>query len=198
MRHWRTSSWAVLAWLLMSAAPGLVIADGAVAGEAKAAAPAPARPDYPVPPASERRLFYLQRSSNANTVVYDARLLAPGQLDPKRPVDVYWLRYNTSGERKSLNFAERSFAYGVDATPVNDALGGFRVRIVAMEERPFRVFVDQDGKAQAIMKLAGRPARLRSVYLQLADGGLLPDVRYIDVFGTELATGRPLHERIVP
>lgn len=193
----RTLSWVALAALLLGSWPDEIVSD-AGASEAKAAGmPAP-RADYPVPPADQRRLFFLQRSSNANTVVYDANLAAPGSLDPERPVEVYWLRYNTDGERKRLSFAERNFAYGVDVSPVDDALGGYRVRIAALTERPFRVFIDRTGAVQATMAIAGRPARLQSVYLELAEGGLVPRVRHIDIFGVELATGRRIHERIVP
>ena len=56
------------------------------------------RPDYPVPPTSDKHLFYLQRSTNANTVVYDANFSGSGRLDHFRPVTVYWLRYHTTGD----------------------------------------------------------------------------------------------------
>lgn len=198
MRHTHALHWAALAWLLLGAWPVPPACGGAMAAEARAGVSSTIRPDYPVPPANARRLFYLQRSSNANTVVYDAKLLASGRLDPERPVDVYWLRYNTDGERRGLNFAERKFAYGVEATPVDDDVGGYRVHIAALSDRPFRLFLDQAGVVQAVMELGGRPVRLQSVYLELTEGGLLPGVRHIDIFGVELASGRPVHERIIP
>jgi len=198
MRYLHAFSRVMLAWLLLCGGLGAASPDPAAAGEADAAV-SPLRPaGYPVPPADERRLFYLQRSSNSNTVVYDANLVAPGRLDPERPIDVYWLRYNSTGERKRLSFAERSFAYGVSVAPAEATPGGFLARVVALPQRPFRVFIDEAGKIQAIMELDGRPVRLESVYLELAGGGLLPDVRHIEVFGVELATGRPIHERIIP
>jgi Domain of unknown function (DUF4833) len=43
--------------------------------------------DFPVPPPSKNLLFYIQRNKNANTIVYEARLDANGQLAAKDPVD---------------------------------------------------------------------------------------------------------------
>ena len=40
-----------------------------------------------------------------------------GKLDAKRPVDVFWRRFNDDGERKELSSIERSMAFGVKADP---------------------------------------------------------------------------------
>ena len=47
-----------------------------------------ARDDYPIPPESATRLFFIQRSVNPNTVVYEARLRADGTLDPEQPIEI--------------------------------------------------------------------------------------------------------------
>ncbi len=160
--------------------------------------PPGAHPDYPLPPASERRLFFIQRSMNANTVVYDARLGTDGRLDPKRPVEVYWLRYNTSGKRRKLNWLERNFAYGVDTDPDPARPGQFLVRVAALEGRRFRLSLDDEGRARAEMTLAGRPALLRLVYVTLDGESAFAEVRHVDFHGEDLETGAPVRERIAP
>ncbi|MDP6708570.1 MAG: DUF4833 domain-containing protein [Alphaproteobacteria bacterium] len=154
------------------------------------------RPDYPVPPDDAKRLFYLQRSSNANTVVYDARLTPDGRLDPERPVEVYWLRYNTNGKRRALNFIERHLAYGVEARPTGD--DAFLVKLVSFSKRELKVFVDQKGKVRATTTIAGRPARLRFLFVEHKKDGLIPTIVHVDIFGEDLKTGAIIHERVVP
>jgi hypothetical protein len=154
------------------------------------------RPDYPVPPDDAKRLFYLQRSSNANTVVYDARLTRDGRLDPERPVEVYWLRYNTNGKRRALNFIERHLAYGVETRPAGD--DAFLVKLVAFSKRELKVFVDERGKVQATTTIAGRPARLRLLFVEHEKDGLIPTIIHVDIFGEDLKTGAVIHERVVP
>ena len=156
------------------------------------------RPDYPVPPTSDKHLFYLQRSTNANTVVYDANFSGSGRLDHFRPVTVYWLRYHTNGEKRALNFFERNLAYGVESEAAGDSKGGYLVNLVSLKTRIFRVLRDNAGKVQATMKIGGRLARLCSIYVNVTGGGLFPDVHYIDIYGTDLETGKPVYERYKP
>ena len=40
---------------------------------------------------SQQPLFTIARSTNANLVQYDARVLSSGALDPKQPVVAYWM-----------------------------------------------------------------------------------------------------------
>ncbi len=166
-----------------------------VAGEAQARVPA--RPDYPVPPPDAKRLFFLQRSSNSNTVVYDANLTRDGKLDPERPVEVYWLRYNTTGEKRALNFIERHLAYGVNSRPADDDEEAFLVSLVAFKERRLRVVLDGEGGVRATTTIAGRPAELRRLFIEVVDG-LFPTVVHVDIFGEDVATGEVLYERFIP
>lgn len=57
----------------------------------------------PKPPVSPNLLFYLQRSKDSNTVVYEANVAANHTLDADKPVDVYWIRYAEDGQRKKLS-----------------------------------------------------------------------------------------------
>lgn len=41
---------------------------------------------YPVPVTSPNQLFYIQRSSNINSIIYDANVGIDKKLDPKNPV----------------------------------------------------------------------------------------------------------------
>jgi hypothetical protein len=68
---------------------------------------------FPIPPASANRLFYIQRSSNANTVVYDANFLPNKSLNPSQPVHTYWIRFADNGQKEELNFIQRTLAYGL-------------------------------------------------------------------------------------
>ena len=59
-------------------------------------------------------LFRIERSKNANVVQYDARLRDDGSLDRDDPIDAYWLRLASTGERKELKWLARKAAYGFD------------------------------------------------------------------------------------
>lgn len=159
-----------------------------------------ARADFPIPPETPTRLFFIQRSTNPNTVVYEARLRADGKLDTEQPIDAYWLRYATTGERRALNFTERNFAYGPIAEPDAGETAGasWAVRFAGYGGRDIRLRMDANGRPVLLAQVAGRRARLVSSYLHVEEGRWWPSVTAADVYGVDLATGAALHERIVP
>lgn len=152
--------------------------------------------NYPVPPGSMERLFYLQRSNNSNTVIYDANLKEDGGLDERKPVVVYWLRYNTTGERKALNFVERNFAYGYKAERLKE--GTHSITLMAYTARDITVVLDDSGRAEARIEINRKKAKLDHIYIDTSGSGLLSRVNYIELMGADLKTGKPVSERFNP
>jgi hypothetical protein len=154
------------------------------------------RPEFPVP-SEPNQLFYIQRSVNANTVVYTAHFDSNGRIDAGSPVDAYWRWYNVDGHRKSLNFLERTMAYGVQKLA---AAGGnsIAVRIAALPERKLLVDQDDKGQPEALIQIGNRLAKLVYVYLQVDESGLMPSVTSMDLFGLDKGTGKALREHVVP
>jgi hypothetical protein len=68
---------------------------------------------FPVPKPNPKQLFYLQRTTNSNTIICDLNTDAKGQLIKDNPVHVYWIRYDEGGEKKELSYIQETFAYGI-------------------------------------------------------------------------------------
>lgn len=152
------------------------------------AGPPPA-PGYPMPN-DQGQVFFLQRSANPNTVVYAARFGPDGALDAGDPLSAYWRRFNTNGQVKDLSLIERKFAYGVrtDAR----AGGGFDVDFRAIPQ--LDAVLEQRGPGQAVLTIApqGQPIDLTYGYLQVDEGGLMPQVTGLRLFGKRRADGQPV------
>jgi Domain of unknown function (DUF4833) len=153
------------------------------------------RPEFKTPD-EPNQLFYVQRSPNSNTVIYAARLDAKGEIDRGNPVEGFWRKFNIDGSRQPLNMIERMMAYGVRT---DHAQAGKPVTfgIAALPERKFAVTLDEHGKPQALTQIGGHTVKVIYIYLQVKEGGLLPDVPALDVFGTDIATGKAVHEHLV-
>jgi hypothetical protein len=147
-------------------------------------------------PPSHPPLFVIARSKNANVVRYDARLVRPGRLDPSEPIRAYWILRAEDGRHEELTFLERKLAYGWSAW--FDPEGALRLRLKAFEQRDIRVVCSEKAGFRAVTRIARRPAVLERIYVASEEHALLPSVRYVDVFGTTLAGGERLTERIVP
>lgn len=155
------------------------------------------RAEFPVP-SEPNMLFYIQRSVNANTVVYAARVDSVGHIDPDSPVEAYWRWYNVDGARKPLNFFERTLAYGVTSVARGASGKTVSFRVAALPEREIVLQQDSNGTPEALMKFGDHVARLVYVYLKVDDSGLIPQVTALDLCGIEVTSGRALHEHVIP
>ncbi len=152
------------------------------------------RPDFPVPDEAGM-LFYLQRSTNSNTIVYVANFRDDGTLDPDEPVVAYWRRFNTTGERKALKMVEDNFAFGVRAQATGDP-NVFKLYVVSYPERMATLKLVEPGRAEVIATAGERTFRPLYAYVDVNEDGLMPSVREVRVMGRDLATGKALVERI--
>lgn len=151
--------------------------------------------DFPVPPYSKKSLFYIHRSPNPNTVIYEVNLTDKNVIDPKNPVKVYWIRYGEKGQHRELNYIERTFAYGVKAEPIDSKL--YNVEFNADKDKSFLVSVDERGQALATMVISGKRAKLTKIFVQVAEEGWWPKIAYVEFFGVDIETNRPAYEKML-
>ncbi len=153
----------------------------------------------PTPPSSAGRLFYVQRSSNTNTIIYDANLLTNKTIDAKNPVNVYWIRYGERGQRESLNYLQRTLAYGIDCQPIVNEPGNYDMKLVSYKKRHLKVTTNASGAPVALISINGKMHQLLKVYALIEETGqLIPKVKYIELFGRDLKTGLEVYERFKP
>lgn len=74
---------------------------------------------FPNPGKIENMLFYLQRDPNINTLIYTINITKTGDINKKKPISIYWIRYTEKGERKELGYVQRKFAYGLITKELN-------------------------------------------------------------------------------
>jgi len=150
--------------------------------------------EFPVPPITHKTLFYIHRSVNSNTVLYEVNLVSDKTIDPKNPVSVYWLRYAEKGQKRDLNMLERNFAYGVKCIPAGH--GKYTMQFVATKTRQVEILMDHKGQATAIMDISGRSSRLTKIFVQVAEDGWWPKVDYVEFFGEDVRTKEATYEKM--
>ncbi|AKV03382.1 hypothetical protein AKJ09_10045 [Labilithrix luteola] len=138
-------------------------------------------------------LFRIDRSKNANIVQYDAVLGTPTELDKDTPIIGYWLRRAEDGRRQEFSSLDK-MAYGFKVEREKGA-NAWTLRLNASTDRPIRVFY-WNGRWVAQMIIAGATAVLDHLYVASDEGGVMPKVKYVDAFGTEMSTGKKVTERL--
>jgi hypothetical protein len=153
------------------------------------------RIDFPIPPHTKRTLFYIQRSTNANTVMYELNVTGGKTINSKNPVDVYWLRYAEKGQKRDLNYIERVMAYGVNCKETGN--GYYTLNFVASKKKSLKIYIDETGQAHAEMNIANAPSRLEKIFVTATDNDWFPKVAYVEFFGINIATGKSSYEKMI-
>ena len=154
---------------------------------------AAAQEGFPVPAANNSQLFYLQRTSNTNTIVYELNY-KKGILDENNPVHVFWIRYAEKGQKAELSWIQRVFAYGVKIKQMPDS--SYRVRLVSYAGYSMYLKKGADKKYHMYAPINGKQMILNRIFVKITGGSMWsPDIEYFEVSGIDPATGKPVAER---
>jgi hypothetical protein len=155
------------------------------------------REPYPIPPVTGKTLFYIQRSNNANTVMYELNLLGknPGRLNMNKPVDVYWIRYAEEGQRKELNYLERTFGYGVTTRMQADS--SYQMNFIASKSKVVEVAILGSVKCKAFMVINNKRSILKRIFIQVKEDSWWPKIAYVEFFGIDIEGRQPVYEKML-
>lgn len=159
-----------------------------------------AQDSYPTPPDGQNRLFYIQRTGNTNTIVYDANVTSSKTFKPGEPVNIYWLRYAEGGAAQGLNYMQRTFAYGVKCQKVAGA-NEYDFHLVSYSKKKLRLALDAQGKPYATIEVNGKRMKLDRIFVKIDKGTtftLAPKVEYVELWGKDPNTGNAVYEKFVP
>jgi hypothetical protein len=146
------------------------------------------------PAACPAELFRIERSKNANVVVYEAKPGRDTVLDVDDPVSASWLLLATTGKRESLTFFEKLFAYGFEVRLARSAQTAV-LTLKALRGRTIRV-AQREGCLVAFGSIAGAEVVLKRVFVTTDEHGAAPSVTGIELFGVDPVTGEERSEKI--
>lgn len=152
-----------------------------------------AQDKFPVPVGNPNQLFYLQRTSNTNTIICELNT-KNGQVDADEPVRVYWIRYNDKGQREELNFIQRKFAYGIKSELIGK--DKYELNFVSYKKFPMYLMKGTNNKYNVYGTINQKQAILNRIFVKINGGSFwTPNVEYVEIQGTDPATGKEVIER---
>lgn len=155
---------------------------------------------YPVPEKTANLLFYFQRSHNRNTVVYEINILPNGKVNPDKPINFYWVRYEEGGVRKELSFIQRK-AFGVQWQLVDKAKDAFVLHFNNFKRRNiFLLRSEVNNCYKAYITINGELSELTRMFIKSENNSLgIPlSVKYVEIDGINLKSGMHVMERYIP
>ena len=149
---------------------------------------------FPVPAGNTNQLFYLQRTPNTNTVIYELNY-NHSNLNPEEPVHVYWVRYNDQGQHEELNFVQRKFAYGIKSTLISK--DKYQLHFVSYKKFSMYLIKGANNKYNVFATINQKQAILNRIFVKINGGSFwTPKVEYVEVAGIDPATGKEVMERM--
>ena len=146
---------------------------------------------YPVPQKTESLLFYFQRSHNKNTVVYELNKLPDGKINPNKPVNTYWIRYEEGGVKKELSFLQNR-AFGIQWQLTDRAKEDYILHFNSFRKR--EIYLLKDNKSavyKAYININGELSELTHLYIKSENTsiGIPLSVKYVEISGISLKNG---------
>jgi sterol desaturase/sphingolipid hydroxylase (fatty acid hydroxylase superfamily) len=147
-------------------------------------------------PKGKDLLFFLQRTPDANTVIYEINYKNDGSIDQHSPVKGSWVRYEEKEKYKDLTNIEKQFAYGVKCKALGN--GAYEIRLAAYQKIPMYLMkVEGDQKYRIYIKDEGKNLLLKRIFVKVNGGSFwFPKVQYIDLFTINSETGIEILKRI--
>ena len=158
----------------------------------------PSSRKYPVPKQDGKMMFYIQRTHNRNTVIYELNFRKDGSVDPKEPLTPVWIRFEEGGARKPLSLIQNR-VFGLDMRPVVKAT--WMVHFRSYKKRDiFLIHTENTNTFRALVRINGKMAELSNLFLCMVTNALgIPSViKYIDIFGVDPVTREQVMERVTP
>lgn len=153
---------------------------------------------FPVPKPNPKQLFYLQRTTNSNTIICDLNTDSKGQLIKDNPVHVYWIRYDEGGEKKELSYIQETFAYGIK----HDLLpnGVYKLHFVSYKKQVFYLKRSpKDNQYKVYFLFNNKEFVLQKLFVKIEGGSFwVPNVIYMEIIGKDEYSGTPFSYKFKP
>jgi hypothetical protein len=151
---------------------------------------------FPNPKGIANQLFYLQRDPNTNTIICKLNLDSKGNLNAEEPIKVYWVRYSENGEIRDLSYIQRKFAYGIQS----ESLGNNQYKLNFVSYKKFPMYLmksEKDKQFHVYVTANNKKIQLDRIFLRIVGGSFwVPNVKYVELKGTNPVNDAPITERI--
>jgi len=155
---------------------------------------------FPKPEKTKNFLFYVQRTLNTNTLIYELNADEKGQVDMEDPIKIYWKNYAGNGKTEPLNYIQRKYAYGLEVKMIDAAKKTFCFNFVSYKKRQLYLIKSAlDNKYDAFILLNNKLVILNSVFIQIEGGTYwVPKIKYVEIKGKDIYSNEEVVERIIP
>ena len=151
-----------------------------------------------MPSGIKNMLFYVQRTINKNTIIYQLNVNENNELNEKEPISQYWINYAGKGDAEPLNFIQRKYAYGLNFQLTDKEKKTYSFHFVSYKKQLLYLIKAPDKKYHVYSYFNNRLFLVNRIYVHIEGGSFwTPKVKYIEVFGKDPLKNEELVEKII-
>lgn len=156
--------------------------------------------EFPKPDKISNMLFYVQRTFNTNTLIYELNFDEKQGLNEAEPIKTYWINYATNKSTEPLNYIQRKYAYGLEVKLIDAEKKSYVFNFVSYKKKKLYLLKSPiDNKYHVFCDISGKTVALDRIFIQIEGGSFwVPHVRYIDISGKDLVKNEEVAERVIP
>lgn len=155
---------------------------------------------YPKPEGIENMLFYIQRTINANTIVYALNQDKDGNLNEAEPIKAYWIKYAQGGKIDPLTYIQKNYAYGVQSKLIDKEKKSYSFEFVSYRKKQFYLFKSgADNKYRVYGYINNKLTILHNILVKIEGGTFwIPNIKHVEVKAFDPSTSAEITEIIKP
>lgn len=145
-------------------------------------------------------LFYVQRTINANTIVYSLNLDKRGNLNELEPIKVYWIKYAQGGKIDPLTYIQKNYAYGINSKLIDEEKKTYLLEFVSYNKKQFYLLKSpKDSKYHVWGYINNKLTILKNILVKIEGGTFwVPNIKYAEVKALDLEASEVITEIIKP
>lgn len=155
---------------------------------------------FPKPAGIKNMLFYIQRSMNTNTIIYELNSDEKGMINIEDPIKFYYINYANHGEIEPVSDMQKKYAYGIKVKVTNKEKQTYSFTFNSIKNREFYLLQSaKDKKFHVFCHINKDLAVLNKVFISMENNFIgFPSVYKIELFGTSAANNNDIEEAFKP
>jgi hypothetical protein len=141
-------------------------------------------------------LFRIERSRDADVVIYEANLREDGSLNQENPVCVYWKKLTDNGKTEPLTKVQNSLSYGLKFLEITSFETEFQ--LVAFEQS-MTLKKNTDGDYKVYVSIDNQEMEVERIYIWFSNKSYwFPKVGRVELYTKAASTPEILAKVITP
>jgi len=154
-------------------------------------------PENKEPYPGDYTLFHIERSRDADVVMYDVNLDSQGKLDSSNPISVYWKKISGHGQPEPITMIQKKFGYGIKFKSITETVADFQ--LISYPDRTFQLRGSGNNTYRVYTISGDKEIELSSLYIQFEDNSFwFPTISRIELKGVDATFGEYLTETVTP